>query len=134
MGMYTELIFGASFKEGTPKEVIDTIKYLVDYGEKPVPCLFDMDRNPLGGGSYYFGVSSPVKKFWYDEIGRSWILSSRSNIKNYNDEIEKFLEWIKPYIDTGSGNRDMYAVVIYEDESEPTIYYLDRDYGDDETY
>jgi hypothetical protein len=52
------------------------------------------------------------------------VLSTRSNIKNYKQEIETFLEWIKPYINGGSGSRNMYAIVIYEEQDEPTIYYL----------
>ena len=73
--------------------------------------------------SSYFGVNKPVKKMWFDDILKAWRISTRSNIKNYENEIEKFLEWIKPYIEKGSGERNMYAIVIYEEASEPTIYY-----------
>jgi len=61
---------------------------------------------------------------WFDDISKSWHLSTRSNIKNYEQEIQTFLEWIKPYIDGGSGGRDMYAIVIYEEQEELDIYYL----------
>lgn len=125
MGMYTELIFGASLKTDTPKEVIDTLRYMVGDIEKPETLEFESNRNPLRGGSYYFGVINSVTKMVYDEIRGSWVLSSRANIKNYNNEIDDFLTWIEPYIDCGSGNRDMYAIKMYENQSEPTIYYLD---------
>jgi hypothetical protein len=128
MEMYTELIFGASLKPNTPKSVIEALNYMIgETKEKPVDfplpdgrceCLFQ-------GSSYYFGVSSSLKKLWYDDISHSWILSTRSNIKNYEGEIEDFLEWIKPYIDSGSGSRNMYAIVTYEEAEEPDIYYLD---------
>ena len=127
MGMYTELIFGANLKKDTPKKVINALKYMIGETEgKP-------NDFPLPDGrcewlfrcaSYYFGVSNPVSKMWFDEISKNWILSTRSNIKNYNGEIEAFLKWIKPYICSGSGVRHMYAIVTYE-ESEPEIYYLD---------
>jgi hypothetical protein len=125
--MYTELIFGARLKETTPKEVIDTIKYMVgDLEEEPENLAFETTsgRNVLRGCSYYFGVQTSVSKFYYDDITKSWTLSSRANIKNYEDEIGQFLNWIKPHIKYGSGSRNMYAVKIYEEENEPTIYYL----------
>lgn len=124
MGMYTELIFGASLKKDTPQEVIDTIRYMV--GDIPTidNYIFEKNRNPLRGSSYYFGVSNSVSKFWIDEISKEWILSSRANIKNYDQDIQKFLDWIKPYISSGSGSREMYAIVMYEESETPTIYYL----------
>src|SRR3990167_6474879 len=127
MGMYTELIFGARLKETTPNEVIETLKYMGgDLETKPEKLAFETStgRNVLRGGSFYFGVHSAVSKLFYDDIANAWALSSRANIKNYEDEIEQFLEWIKPYIDSGSGEREMYAIKIYEEQAEPTIYYL----------
>lgn len=126
MGMYTELIFGADLKKDTPEIVIESLKYMLgDIEEKPKDFPLPEGRCEwlFQGGSYYFGVNSPVKKMWFDDISKQYCISTRSNIKNYSDEIETFLEWIEPYIDSGSGNRDMYAIVIYEDSSEPTIYY-----------
>lgn len=124
MGMYTELIFGAELKEDTPKKVIENLKYLTGELEleKPPKELKDF-WFVLRGASYYFGVSNPTHKLWFDEICKSWHLSSRSNIKNYENEIEKFLEWIKPYISQGSGYPQFYAIVTYED-GEPKIYYM----------
>lgn len=128
MGMYTELIFGASLKKkDTPESVIKALRYMLDdLEEKPVDFPLSEGRCEFlfTGSSYYFGVSSPVSKMWQDKFGENWIISTRSNIKNYGGEIEEFLQWIKPYIESGSGSRDMYAVVIYEENNEPTCYYL----------
>lgn len=63
---------------------------------------------------------------WYDENGSQWHISSRTNLKNYEGEIESFLQWIKPYIESGSGAKEMYAIVTYEESEEPTIYYLEN--------
>lgn len=126
MGMYTELIFGAELKPETPDNVINTLRWLAgDLTEEPAELAINLTRNPLRGGSYYFGVNSSVTKMWFDSISNAWILSSRANLKNYNSEIETFLEWIKPYVDSGSGARNMFAIVTYEESEEPTIYYLD---------
>lgn len=127
MGMYTELIFGASLKKDTPNEVIESLKYMMgEIEEKPkfYPLPEGRCEWMFRGGSYYFGVHNAVSKFWQDDISKSWVLSTRFNIKNYEDEIDTFLNWIKPYIESGSGNRDMYAIKIYEEQSEPTVYYL----------
>ena len=127
MGMYTELIFGAELKKDTPNEVIEALKYMLRETETK-PTNFPLPDGRCEwlfcGGSYYFAVNKAVNKMWFDDISRSWHLSTRSNIKNYDQEIQTFLEWIKPYIDGGSGGRGMYAIVIYEEQDEPTVYYL----------
>jgi hypothetical protein len=132
MGMYTEIIFGAGLKEETPKDVIDVIQRMVN-GDDLIDNLPDHDffrseRKWLmkSGGSYYFpGILEA--KFWFDDISNNWFLHFRTNIKNYDNEIEKFLDWIKPYLGQGVGSRGggFYAIVTYEESEEPTIYYLD---------
>lgn len=125
--MYTELILGADLKKDTPPEVIETLKYILgEIEEKPTNFPLSEGRCEwlLRGASCSFGVSSPVSKLWFDEVIGYWIISSRSNIKNYGGEIEEFLEWLKPYISSGSGNRNFYAITIYEDSEIPQIYYL----------
>ncbi len=92
--------------------------------EKPLKLAFESNRNPLSGGSFYFGVNKSVCKMWLEPIDKCWKLSTRANIKNYDNEIEAFLTWIKPWIDGGSGHKDMYAIVMHEESNEPTIYYL----------
>ena len=127
MGMYTELIFGAELKKETPNEVIEALKYMLgETQEKPnnFPLPDGRCEWLFQGSSYYFAISNPTNKMWLDDIDKCWHISTRSNIKNYENEIETFLEWIKPFIGGGSGNREMYAITIYEDSEEPNIYYL----------
>ena len=129
MGMYTEIIFGAGMKEELPEAVVTTIKKLVSGeeigGNAPDHPFFKAERTWLlrSDGSYYFpGTVEP--KFWFDKIANQWFLHFRTNIKNYDSEIEKFLDWIKPYIKEGVGRRNFYAIATYEEADEPTIYYL----------
>ena len=134
MGMYTELIFGCSLKKDTPREIIQVLQYMVDKSEfkdtsqikVPDHEFFKTSRWQwlFHGSSYYFGVNEPHSEIWYDDISKDYRISTRSNIKNYDDEIELFLDWIKPYISGGSGQNDFYAIVIYEESEKPTIYYL----------
>ncbi|WP_196888826.1 hypothetical protein [Aureivirga sp. CE67] len=126
MGTYTELIFGARLKDETPKKVINSIKKLLgeEVSNAELDENFPSKCSYLIGCSAYFGVSDPVNKFYYDS---GWVLSLRFNTKNYDNEIEFFLEWIKPYIYYASGERNMYAIVISEYCTEPTIYYLNEE-------
>lgn len=129
MGMYTEIIFGAGLKAKLPEVIVSTIKKLVageDLKETTPDHPFFKSKRPWllrSGGSYYFpGTVEP--KFWFDDIAKQWFLHFRTNIKNYDSEIEKFLDWIKPYIEEGVGERNFYAIVTYEESVAPTIYYL----------
>lgn len=126
--MYTELIFGARLKKETPEQIINALKYIIgDIEEKPsdFPLPEIIRHSIFTMASYYFGVSKSINKMWFDDITKSWHIGIRSNIKNYKSQIEIFLNWIKPYIESGSGSREMYAIVIYEEDNEPTIYYLE---------
>jgi hypothetical protein len=136
MGMYTELIFGCGLKKETPKEVISILRYMHDNNEFKSERNLIIPRHTLFGdtrwrimfqcSSYYFGVNQGYSRIWYDGISNNWRISTRSNLKNYNDEIELFLDWIKPWISQGSGSRGLYAIVMYEESSSPTLYYLDE--------
>lgn len=128
MGMYTELIFGAELKKETPNEVIEALKYMIgDIEDKPINFPLPDGRCEwlFQEGSYYFAIHNPVNRMWLDGISGQYHISTRSNLKNYDNEIETFLEWIKPYVAGGSGAREMYAITIYEEQEEPTIYYLE---------
>lgn len=132
MGMYTECILGCSLKKETPQSVIDVIQLMLKSPERdqlPKDWPFDPESRVhwmlTSGGSYYFGVHTchpPL--FIKDEITNSWMLSARFNIKNYDNEIQTFLSWLEPWIEQGSGTREFYAIVTYEEDEKPTIYYL----------
>ena len=154
--MYTEFIFGCSLKKDTPKECIDALDYVINgevkkpryenpltYAEKQynnsniertTPIgelrafidLYDLERLFLSC-SYYFDAP-PVKRFYFDDIDKCYHISTRSNLKDYTNQIETFIDYIKPYIDGGSGIRDVFAYVMYEEDDFPTIYALDGTY------
>jgi hypothetical protein len=132
MGMYTELILGAKLKPATPPEVITTLQFMVtnEHGATlPDSWPFSKDNNRFRWlfttGSYSFAVTHAMTPtFEFDSIGNQWTIATRSNLKNYEGEIETFLAWLKPWIEQGSGARDFYAIVTYEEAEEPTIYYL----------
>lgn len=127
MGMYTELILGAELYRDTPDYVINILRYMIgEIAEKPsyFPFKEENIEYMLTKSSYYFGISESLRKIWKDNIDGKYRISVRCNCKNYNNEIDTFLSWIKPFIESGSGEREMYAIVIYEECDKPKIYYL----------
>jgi hypothetical protein len=58
----------------------------------------------------------------FDEITQRWSLLGKGDIKNYEGEIEKFFEWIIPYVDGYPG--DFIGYSRYEEDLKPTLIYL----------
>ena len=126
MGMYTELIFGASLKN-LPENVIEALEYSINNKENvSQEALNFVAKYELlrifKDSSDSFGAHRNTPTFVYDEIGKHWVLSTRTSCKNYSNEIEQFLEYIEPYIEFGSGPNNIYAYVQYEVDDFPTIY------------
>lgn len=133
--MYTELIFGASL-ENLPTHVAEAINYVInDKPENEVSqeALQFADEYDLSrifwGSSYYFGAHKNKPTFVWDKIGDHWVLSTRANCKNYQNQIEKFIEFITPYVESGSGyDHNIFAYVQYEEAEFPTMYGKDGIY------
>ncbi|EMH2709981.1 hypothetical protein SI855_002732 [Clostridioides difficile] len=104
MGYYTEFVFAIELKKDTPQNVIKILEYMLDIEndilELPEHDFFNCYRWRMLflSDSYYFnGITNSIFKF--NNITESYFLTVRSNLKNYDNEITKFLNWIKPYID-----------------------------------
>ena len=125
MGMYTELVLGVNIKDDTPNEVITVLRHMVynpninSVVELPDHPLFATSRwkHMLRSCSYYFsgGSHTELVKDQFD----FWKLSIRCNLKNYDDEINKFWNWIQPYVET-KGHVGHFR---YEEDDEPTLMY-----------
>ena len=134
MGMYTELIFEAKLSGDTPKDVIDAISLVCKdcANIKTTSSAFAIDNiiehfdlwYLLTSNSAYFPAQYSYSRIYYNELEDTYSLFIRSDLKNYEKQIDKFLEYIKPYIVKGMGSKDIYAYVLYETGSEPTIYSL----------
>ena len=134
MGMYTELVFGARLKEDTPKHIIEMLKVIFQQQERLSRKYEDQENNfpNIGkipfGGSYYFAVQHSLSRLSYDNISKDWTVCIRCNIKNYNNEIQNFIEWITPYIAEGSGqNGDFLGYTLYEEDMEPHLLWLSKE-------
>jgi hypothetical protein len=138
MGMYTEFVFGGALHDDVPENVITILKYIVEPPgseqennylrriQVPNHPFFGSDRwkGIAVSSSCYFGYNQSHSALVYDEINHHWIVAIRSSIKNYNHEIEKFVDWIRPYIRKGSGKQDLLGYSLYECDVTPTLYYL----------
>ena len=126
MGMYTEIVANFALKENVPSEVITILQYLVGDQENRPTKLPDHDffkcnrwAATLMMSSYYFmPISNSI--LHHDEPNSTWYLSSRSDLKNYDGEIEKFFDWIDPYVDALNGEFLGYS--RYEESLEPILF------------
>lgn len=131
MSMYTEIYVKAVLKEDVDDNVINILKYMLGMDNieledltLPSHSLFETNNwhYMLRPGSSYH-IPYTVKLFEYNDISENYYLVVRSDFKNYQDEIEKFFDWIKQYLE-----QDYYKTFIgyslYEDD-EPRLYYVE---------
>jgi hypothetical protein len=128
MGMYTEFVFGGALHDDVPDHVVAILRYLVEpIGSKQAETYFRQLKIPdhpffqtdrwqgiAISSSCYFGYNQPHSALVYDEINRHWVVAIRSSIKNYSHEIEKFVDWIRPYIRKGSGEQNFISAGLKE--------------------
>ena len=118
MGMYTELVLKAQVKDHLPEDVEAVLQFLFNREDIPEHLpeheFFQCPRwRFLGSSSSYNHV--PFTSGCYAE----GYIFSRSDLKNYNDEIGKFISWLLPYLDVTEG--DCIGWTWYEEERQPTL-------------
>lgn len=142
MGHFTELNIAIRIKKDIAEDVIKTLQYMCDVTtetkideldfELPDHALFRTERwwHMLTGTSYYFDYPNKNQSdFYFDNIAKQWFLVVRSNFKNYDNEIGKFLDWIEQYIDKG----DYIGYWRPEDMDMPFIIRMHPDTGNLQT-
>lgn len=124
MGMYTELVLGIEIEDND--KIIQTLRYMLGETEyQPVDDheLFKTGRwdYMLKCDSYYFDGQTDSKLYMDDlyEDNPKFYLNVRCNLKNYNSEINKFLDWLNPYIKTFG----FLGYLRYEEDEDPTLIY-----------
>lgn len=131
MGMYTQLHYGAQLKKDVPDEVVELLRYMVGERDEtpllPDHPLFRTDRwrYMLRCDSYYFDYKT-THLLRHDDIAGQFYFNVTTNLKNYDDEIAKFVNWIAPYIDKMPG--DFLGYYRYEEDETPTL--LHHTHGD----
>jgi len=132
MGMYTEIYINIDFKKNVSDDVIKTLevicnrdlnKWQAEYQTKHPDRWIMLFNN----GSYYT-PSTYCGQISYDKISQRYSLIGKGDIKNYNNEIEQFFEWILPYVDFAPGYEKLFiGYMRYEEDVEPTLVYIDVD-------
>lgn len=126
MGMYTELDLNAELRRDTPDEVLGVLRYMVGGSAKPPAPpshpLFETARwrSMLTCDSYYFDAWTHSRVI-VDNIAHATYLNVRCNLKNYDDEIGKFLDWIDPWLEKDKG--EFLGFYRYEESEEPALIY-----------
>lgn len=102
MGMYTELKLGVELKKD--EKMLEVLNKMINDN---IYCRIGLPDHPFFKtsrafaifhcGSYYFD-SKPFVELYDDGIRIT--LTTCFNMKNYDSEIEKFLDWLCPYIET----------------------------------
>lgn len=136
MGMYTKFSVVIPIKRETPKEIqevlvdlVENAGYKLDSGElqKPNHKFFESDYFSAQCDSYYFtGTHNSAVKYSheFEEVHRL-VLHIDCDFKNYEDNINLFLDFVAPYIDI----EDMWQPTflgysLYEEDLNPTLYYV----------
>jgi len=126
MGMYTEFHFNVELKQNAPRSVIEVLEYMLGTREKrpelPDHPLFATSRwrIMLQMDSYYFDADT-YSTLRFDEISNAYYLCVRCNLKNYDNEIELFINWINPYIDAFED--DFLGFSRYEETESPKLIF-----------
>jgi hypothetical protein len=124
MGMYTELHYNVELLKATPAPIIAVLKYMLNHDNPKPPLpdhpLFKTERWSvmLRMDSYYFAADTH-STLRLDENGDCYYLCIRCNVKNYGNEIEKFVDWIAPYVEANEG--DFLGFSRYEETEDPTL-------------
>lgn len=128
MGMYTHLSLNVNLQKDTPQEIIDTLLYLsyqtdiCPINEKHKLYGIERIRMVMCGDSYSFDGNTHYD-FRFGEISEEWELTISSNIKNYDETYQKFLEYIQPYITDDWQDKKFLGFMRYEEAQNPTLIY-----------
>lgn len=133
MGMYTEVYLAIELKRDTPQEIINVLKFLAeDTHELPFELIPDHPFFKCERWRWLFSMSSAyhpaavINNFWQDDISKQWLINIHSSIKNYDQEIQKFCDWIAPYVNAyvNDINYAFLGFMRYVENEMPTPIFL----------
>ncbi len=126
MGMYTELIFQGKTKSDLASDINELIYYFFDENSEDLMDKYKAPDHPLFKctrwrqigrcGSYYFNPFSLRYSADYGHLLVSKHVFLRCDLKNYDSEIEHFLDWIKPHME------NCWGYFWYEEDESPTVF------------
>lgn len=114
MGSYTEFRFRAKLRNDTPFEVLALLSRVIIENDLGLPTgtvffhsedvfkpdidhpFFKCERWEMLFLSTNWDENMQGGKFYFDN--RYWVLDIHTEFKNYDNETEKFIDWISPYV------------------------------------
>lgn len=139
MGMYTKFNVIIPISRKTPKDIqtvlVDIVEnggYKLDNGklQKPNHKFFESDYFSAQCDSYYFtGTHNSAVKYSheFDEEHRL-VLHIDCDFKNYEDNINLFLDFVAPYIDVSDVSNSLFlGYSLYEEDSHPTLHFVNEE-------
>lgn len=130
MGMYTQLRLTIELPVGIDDEDLEILHFMMGELERlpeiPEHPFFQCGRWTFlfRCDSYYFPADTHcILRF--DDIGTRWYLNVQSNLKNYDGEIRKFLDWIAPKIKDEMYDQEFCGFYQYEEDAMPTLLFYD---------
>jgi hypothetical protein len=122
VGMYTEIYVNVDLKPETPERVLAVLRAMC--GDEDKSSLGDKPErwNRLFNDGSYYTPRTSCGILKYDKFLKAWSLLGKGDIKNYENEIEQFFEWIKPWVDGEPG--EFIGYKRYEENLEPTLVFL----------
>lgn len=124
MGMYTRFYLSCELSTETSYNTIIMLEFMIGikphYLKIPKHILFETGRwkYMLRSSTYYADTNSLKYNYEYN----TWFLNISSYFKCYDDEINKFLNWINPNI-TAPDNEFIGYYQFEEDETITPIYF-----------
>lgn len=124
MGMYTEYNFRFELKKNPALS-----KFFTEwFGNGEVEAFddhafFKTSRwlsMPFSSSCYFPTTASKSGVQWqWDNLHVTLV----GSMKNYGDEIGKFIEWISPHVDGYNEGKTFLGYTLYEEDEEPTVRY-----------
>lgn len=133
MGMYTDFHLNVELHKNIPGEVIDLLKYMTGQNKTepsalPDHLLFEDTRwdYMLQCTSYYFPPTNSHSVVYEETNSKESLrhLSVLCNFKNYDYEIDLFLDWLHPYV--SELNDAFVGYCRYETTEDPTLIYYSK--------
>jgi hypothetical protein len=134
MGMYTKFNVILPIKRNTPTIIKEIIIDIIDNGEEKINCgelkkpnhkFFNSDYFAPHNNSFYFTGTSNTKIKYCSVINKNneFVLHIDCDFKNYDDNINNFLDFIAPYVKSNYEPRFL-GYSLYEECINPILYYL----------
>lgn len=129
MGMYTELVLKCEVSGDSPDIVKNVVRHLFGGGDRPEQIpeheFFKCHRwSSIGSGSSAYHLPEAISNVFKYDWDESLYVFSRSDLKNYDDEIAKFVDWITPHL--VAHGETCIGWSWYEDDEKPTLIVINK--------